>query len=144
MHEFRLHTLVDITENGNLKQAFPFKTKQGEVIHDKHSLAIARDQNSNFNTILQLLQLRGNITWEHPPQKIELISLGNHAFGSYYEGTQHMALPVFHRTIRCFRRSNRPNRKIKGRLQSCTYFKQLQKHRTFSDWNFHYKKSLWH
>ena len=87
MHEFRLHTLVDITENGNLKQAFPFKTKQGEVIHDKHSLAIARDQNSNFNTILQLLQLRGNITWEHPPQKIELISLGNHAFGSYYEGT---------------------------------------------------------
>ena len=86
MHEYRLHTLVDITETGNLKQAFPFKTKQGEVIHDKHTLAIARNQNSNFNTILQLLQLRGNITWELPPQRVELLSLGNHDFGSYYEG----------------------------------------------------------
>jgi hypothetical protein len=64
MHEYRIHTLVDITENGNLKQAFPFKTRNGEVIHDKHSLAIARNQNNNFNTILQLLQLRGNITSE--------------------------------------------------------------------------------
>ncbi len=86
MHEYRLHTLVDITETGNLKQAFPFKTKQGEVIDDKHSLAIARNQNNNFNTVLQLLQLRGNITWELPPQRVELLSLGNHDFGSYYEG----------------------------------------------------------
>ena len=86
MHEYRIHTLVDITENGNLKQAFPFKTRNGEVINDKHSLAIARNQNNNFNTILQLLQLRGNITWELPPQRVELLSLGNHDFGSYYEG----------------------------------------------------------
>ena len=50
MHEYRIHTLVDITDNGNLKQAFPFKTEAGEVIHDKHSLSIARRQNSNFNT----------------------------------------------------------------------------------------------
>jgi len=86
MHEYRIHTLVDITENGNLKQAFPFKTKQGAVIADKQTLSVARNQNANFNTILQLLQLRGNITWEHPPQKLELPSLGNHLFGSYYEG----------------------------------------------------------
>jgi hypothetical protein len=87
MHEYRVHTLVDITENGNLKQPFPFKTKSGEMIHDRHSLAVARDQNSNFNTMLQLLQMRGNITWEQPPHRIT-DTIRNHAFGSFYEGTQ--------------------------------------------------------
>jgi hypothetical protein len=87
MHEYRVHTLVDITENGNLKQPFPFKTKSGEMIHDRHSLAVARDQNSNFNTMLQLLQMRGNIMWEQPPMRIT-DTIRNHAFGSFYEGTQ--------------------------------------------------------
>ena len=86
MHEYRIHTLVDITENGNLKQQFPFKTPSGDEIHDKHSLAVARNQNSNFSTLVQLLQMRGNITWDHAPQKMELPDLGNHIFGSYYEG----------------------------------------------------------
>ena len=86
MYEYRIHTLVDITENGNLKQQFPFTTLAGYEINDKHTLAMARDQNSNFSTMLQLLQMRGNITWENPPQKVELQSLGNHMFGSYYEG----------------------------------------------------------
>ena len=86
MHEYRIHTLVDITNNGNLKRQFPFKTKNEQVIDDKHSLAMARDQNSNFDTMIQILQMRTNITWEHPPQKIELPDLANHAFGSYYEG----------------------------------------------------------
>jgi hypothetical protein len=87
MHEYRVHTLVDITENGNLKQPFPFKTKSGEIIHDRNSLATARDQNSNFNTMLQLLQMRGNIMWEQPPMRIT-DTIRNHAFGSFYEGTQ--------------------------------------------------------
>jgi len=86
MYEYRIHTLVDITENGNLKQQFPFTTSAGYEINDKHTLAMARDQNSNFSTMLQLLQMRGNITWENPPQKVELPNLGNHGFGSYYEG----------------------------------------------------------
>ena len=86
MHEYRIHTLVDITDNGNLRQQFPFKTKNEQVIDDKHSLAMARDQNSNFDTMIQILQMRTNITWEHPPQKMELPDLANHAFGSYYEG----------------------------------------------------------
>ena len=85
MHEYRIHTLVDITDNGNLKQSFPFKTLSGDVIHDKHSLTIARNQNSNFNTMLQLLQIRGNITWENLPFRQEG-TLGNSAFGSAYEG----------------------------------------------------------
>ena len=85
MYEFRVHTLVDITDNGSLHKTFPFKTPSGEVVHDKHSLSIARNQNNNFNTMLQLLQIRGNVTWEVPPTKIN-DTLGNSAFGSAYEG----------------------------------------------------------
>jgi|TARA_R110001592_G_scaffold295485_1_gene565475 hypothetical protein len=86
MHEYRIHTLLDITDNGNLKQQFPFNTPSGNEIIDKHGLALARNQNSNFSTMVQLLQMRGNITWDHSPQQLELPDLGNHAFGSYYEG----------------------------------------------------------
>ena len=85
MYEYNVHTLIDITENGNLKQTFPFKTKGGEVVHNKESLIVARNQNSNFSTILQLLQMRGNVTWERPPMRIN-DTLGNSAFGSAYEG----------------------------------------------------------
>ena len=85
MYEFRVHTLVDITDNGSLHKPFPFKTPSEEVVHDKHTLAMARNQNNNFNTMLQLLQIRGNVTWEVPPLRIN-DTLGNSAFGSVYEG----------------------------------------------------------
>ena len=70
-----------------MKKAFPFKTIGGEVIHDKASLMTARNQNSNFATLLQLLQMRGNITWEVPPTKLNQ-SVANMRFGSNYEGKQ--------------------------------------------------------
>ena len=87
MYEFRVHTLVDITNNGNLRKEFPFKTESNEVIHDKHTLAIARNQNSNYNTMSQLLQIRGNITWETPPMKLNE-PVANMRFGSVYDGKQ--------------------------------------------------------
>ncbi len=87
MYEYRVHTLVDITNNGTLHKPFPFKSLGGEVIHDKHSLAIARNQNNNFNTMIQLLQMRGNITWETPPMRTNG-TLGNSKFGTLYEGKQ--------------------------------------------------------
>ena len=68
---------MDITDNGNLKKAFPFQTEAGHTIQDKQTLSIARDQNSNFATMMQLLQMRGNITWDLAPQRIELPNLGN-------------------------------------------------------------------
>ena len=83
MYEFRVHTLVDITENGVLSKPFPFKTPSGEVVHDRQTLAIARNQNNNFNTMLQLLQIRGNITWENPPKKIH-DNIINTKFGTAY------------------------------------------------------------
>jgi hypothetical protein len=87
MYEFRVHTLVDITDNGNLRQQFPFKTNSDEVIHDKHTLSVAKNQNNNFDTMIQLLQMRGNVTWEVPPKKMS-DTLGNSSFGSFYEGKQ--------------------------------------------------------
>ncbi len=90
MYEYHIHTLVDITDNGNLKKQFPFKTLSGDLIHDKNSLAVARNQNSNFNTVVQLLQLRGNITWETPPMKMEVPNLANHCFGDFYKGKQNI------------------------------------------------------
>ena len=89
MYEFLIHTLVDITDNGNLKKEFPFKTKANELIHDRESLAVARNQNSNFNTMLQLFQMRGNITWERTPIR-ESRTIGNTKFGTAYEGKQNI------------------------------------------------------
>jgi len=85
MYNFEINTLVDITENGDLKKQFPFKTKSNELIHDPRSLAIAKNQNSNFTTLLQLLQMRGNIRWEASPIKKEL-NLKDTQFGTKYEG----------------------------------------------------------
>ena len=87
MHGFRVHTLVDITDNGNLQRSFPFKTKSDITVHNKETLAVARNQNNNFNTLLQLLQIRGNIIWEIPPKKYNTL-LGNTKFGTVYEGKQ--------------------------------------------------------
>jgi hypothetical protein len=85
MFTFCLHTLVDITENGQLKQAFPFKTKSHEVIHNKDTLTIAKNQQANFTTLIQALQLRGNIVWEREPIRINE-NVVNMRFGDAYEG----------------------------------------------------------
>ena len=89
MYTFCLHTLVDITQNGNLKAEFPFKTLAGEVIHDRESLTIAKNQQVNFNTMIQTLQLRGNIVWEHPPLRIHE-NIANMRFGTAYEGKHYI------------------------------------------------------
>ena len=62
-----MHTLVDITKNGSLAKNFPFETAAGDMIEDKETLRTARNQNNNFNTMIQMLQIRGNITWEDDP-----------------------------------------------------------------------------
>ena len=86
MYSFAIQTLVDITENGDLKKEFPFKTLSGELVHDKHSLNIAKDQNANFSTLIQLLQLRGNIRWHDLPVRSEIVLSQDKTFGSHYEG----------------------------------------------------------
>jgi len=81
-----MHTLVDITKNGSLKNNFPFETAAGDMIDSKESLRTARNQNNNFNTMIQMLQIRGNIVWEQDPVRFTH-DLSVTKFGSYYEGT---------------------------------------------------------
>ena len=81
-----IHTLVDITKNGSLAKNFPFETAAGHMIDGKESLRTARNQNSNFNTMIQMLQIRGNIVWEEDPVRFTH-DLSVTKFGSYYEGT---------------------------------------------------------
>jgi hypothetical protein len=80
---------VDITENGVLRNQFPFKTKSGELVHDGATLAIARNQQSNFTTLIQLLQMRSNISWEDTPVK-QTDNITNWRFGSVFEGRHAM------------------------------------------------------
>jgi hypothetical protein len=89
MHTYSITTLVDITENGVLRNQFPFKTKSGELVHDGATLAIARNQQSNFTTLIQLLQMRSNIAWESTPVK-QTDSVANRRFGSVFEGRHAM------------------------------------------------------
>jgi hypothetical protein len=86
MHSYMMHTLVDITKNGSLAKNFPFETAAGDMIDGKESLRTARNQNSNFNTMIQMLQIRGNIVWEDDPVRF-MHDLSVTKFGSYYEGT---------------------------------------------------------
>ena len=90
MYRYAVQTLVDITENGDLKKEFPFKTKSNELVHDRHSLEIARNQNNNFTSLIQLLQVRSNIVWEHPPMRSETVLNQNKIFGTAYEGKASM------------------------------------------------------
>jgi len=85
MNAFILHTLVDITDNGMLNKKFPFKTKSGAVVHDKHTLGIAKDQQNNFNTLIQSIQTRANITWKDVPVRTDRIT-ANTKFGTEYTG----------------------------------------------------------
>ena len=85
MHSYMMHTLVDITKNGSLAKDFPFETAAGDMIEDKESLRTARNQNNNFNTMIQMLQIRGNIVWEQDPVRFTH-DLSVTKFGKYYEG----------------------------------------------------------
>ena len=81
-----IHTLVDITKNGSLAKNFPFDTPAGDTVDGKESLRIAKKQNSNFETMIQMLQIRGNIVWEEDPMRYTH-DLAMTKFGKYYEGT---------------------------------------------------------
>tara|TARA_B100001113_G_scaffold74844_1_gene58294 strand:- start:6096 stop:6617 length:522 start_codon:yes stop_codon:yes gene_type:complete len=85
MSIYCVQTLVDVSDNGNLNKAFPFTTKSGYLVHDKESLALAKNQQQNFNTLVQSLQLRANINWKQHPVITNIVT-GNTRFGKVYEG----------------------------------------------------------
>jgi hypothetical protein len=89
MYTYSIYTLVDITENGLLKEQFPFTAKSGDLIHDVATLTTARNQQANFTTMIQLLQIRGNIIWESSPVRIKE-NIANYKFGHKYEGSHNI------------------------------------------------------
>ncbi len=105
MATYFLHTLVDISENGNLNKVFPFTTSSGQLIHDKDSLQIAKNQQHNFNTLIQTLQLRANVTWEQSPICTDIIT-ANTQFGSAYEGKHKSWVFIFHTELSSVYESN--------------------------------------
>lgn len=62
MQKIRCYTLFDITAtgiNGHVKAAqFPYRTRSGMEIQDSTGLSRARNQQRNFDTMLQLIGLR--------------------------------------------------------------------------------------
>ncbi len=94
MNIYIAYTLVDITDNGNLNLKFPFTAKSGDLIHDKETLAIARQQQSNLNTLIQTIQCRANITWQDKPVRDNTVT-ANTRFGTQYAGKQNVWAFVF-------------------------------------------------
>ena len=90
-----VQTLIDISDSGNLNQAFPFKTKSGDLVHDKQTLSQAKDQKHNFNTLIQSLQLRANITWDQHPISNTVVT-ANTNFGKVYEGKHRVWCFIFY------------------------------------------------
>ena len=47
MYEYRVHTLVDITDNGNLKKAFPFKT-EATLVEECEKFGFSQNEKCEF------------------------------------------------------------------------------------------------
>ena len=89
MHKYCIQTLVDISDPGELNKQFPFTSKSGDLIQDKETLALAKNQKSNFTTLIQLLQMRGNIIYsEGPIRSPEIVDKWK--MGNFYTGKQNM------------------------------------------------------
>jgi len=68
------YTLIDITETGVYRQG------------SENSLE--RNQQRNWETVLQIIGLRTQPVNIKPPRNPQLVSLANHQFGSLYKGSQ--------------------------------------------------------
>lgn len=66
-----IKTLVDITKTG--------------VIRPIQGTQIQLDQNRNFITLMQCIELRSIVSYDNPPES-ELVDLKNSEFGSEYRG----------------------------------------------------------
>lgn len=85
------HTLIDITNTGvvgNFKaNLLPFVDKSGKKITDLKSWQYSRNQQRNFESILQVVGLRAQPYIVTEPNKVE-IDLRAFSFGSAFSGRQ--------------------------------------------------------
>lgn len=89
MQKVTLHTLFDITETGVIRKFdsnyLPFKTKNGNEINSEEEWRLCRNQQSNFDTIVQILSLRTNI------YNIEVTSHTQQTLSSYSFDTKYQS-----------------------------------------------------
>ena len=89
MYKYCIQTLVDISDPGELNKQFPFTTKGGDLVQDKETLSLAKYQKSNFTTLIQLLQMRGNIIYSEGPLRMTT-PVDKWKLGNFYSGNQLM------------------------------------------------------
>lgn len=82
MQKIECYTLFDITAtgvNGHVKAAqFPYVSKSGQTLADPAALSRARNQQRNFDTLLQLIGLRTQMFNVTTPTVIESGPMGQH------------------------------------------------------------------
>lgn len=82
MQKIECYTLFDITAtgvNGHVKAAqFPYVSKSGQILADPAALSIARNQQRNFDTLLQLIGLRTQMFNATTPTVAESGPMGQH------------------------------------------------------------------
>lgn len=71
MDVIEIHTLVDITNT--------------RVVRPNQGTALAYDQNRNFITLIQCVELRSIITYNNPPT-FKIVNIDGMGFGSAYTG----------------------------------------------------------
>lgn len=75
MRKISCYCLFDITPTGvtghQRQTSYPFTTRKGQVIQDQRQLNLARNQQRNWDTVLQLIGLRTQIFETSDPEIIE-------------------------------------------------------------------------
>lgn len=87
---FTLYTLVDITQTGvvaKYRSDVPaFLDDANHIVNNKESWARSRGQQSNLETLIQTVSLRGNPMYIDTPQKFTVEDIKALNFGSSFKG----------------------------------------------------------
>lgn len=83
------HTLIDITRTGvvsNFRKEIPlFVDDASQIVRDAASWSRSRNQQRNFETIIQIISLRAQPVFLEPPKK-SIVDLAMSKFGLAYTG----------------------------------------------------------
>ena len=85
-----IYTLVDITQTGVVapyrSDAPAFKDDANQIINNEQSWNKSRNQQSNCETLIQTISLRGNPMYIELPRKYTVDDIKQLGFGSSYKG----------------------------------------------------------
>ena len=89
-NKFRCSCLFDVSATGvttnTRMKGVPFTTTTGVVIKNTFELNFARNQQRNFDTLIQLFSMRTQVVWNSPVKMLENEKASNWGFGKAYKG----------------------------------------------------------